>query len=194
MLPPLYVSFYTFDYRHEAAGLVETLKSRGLPHEVVRLNPFPSWAAACQHKPIFIRDAMELYPGRPMVWLDADARVLQEPALFSSPLMGDFAAHWLGNELLSGTLYFGPTPAARALLETWIRRNRENPKGKYGDQRNLQDVVEAFPSALSLFRLPPEYAFVQAPDFAAGDDLSGKRYGPLSPVIRHLQASRRLKH
>lgn len=186
---PLFVSYYTAGtpYGAEAAELIKTLDEHGLEHRVACRVSRGSWQADTQQKAEVVRDMIQINDGRPLVWLDADARVERIPLLFNR-LDCDFAAHWLGGkELLSSTLYFGPTAAARRLALAWCERNRTNPHGRYGDQQNLQDVVEETPN-LRVFDLPPEYAWIERK--RGVDDISATHYGSRRPIIRQTQASR----
>lgn len=190
-MQPIYVSFHTTDpgYTAEANALAATLDAHGLPFDIVPVPPFVSWAAACQYKATFIANMLRNWAGRPLVWLDADARVMQPPSLFDE-LDCDFAANWLGDtQLNAATLYFAPTAAASRLVAKWKQRNTDNPNGQHGDQQNLQDVVESF-ADLRIHRLPPEYAWIDA---GGGVDISERHYGKRQPVIVQTQASRRHK-
>jgi hypothetical protein len=179
-MPPLYVSFFTPAYAEEAAGLVASLDALGLPHHVRAVRDRGRWAANCGLKAAFIAAEMELNPGRPVVWLDADARVRQRPALFDA-IDCDLAAHWRhGVELLSGTLYIAPTDAARDLLSRWNRRCEAAPE--VWDQVNLADVVREMGDGLRVVDLPASYTRI------FDDPKMGE------PVIEHMQASRRLRH
>lgn len=178
-MTPLYVSFYTPDYAGEAAELVATLDAHGLEYVVTAMPSAGNWVANCGRKPYCIRSAMALYPGRPIIWLDADARVRQYPALFDG-LDCDFAAHWRhGTELLSGTLYFNPTAAALSLVDAWIRE-QDRRRGEW-DQRVLADVVAGM-TGLKTLDLPWGYCRI----------FDGKEQG--EPVIEHMQASRRFRN
>lgn len=182
MLPPLYVSFFTTDgYAAEAAELQKTLDAFGLSSDVRGVPPFASWLEACGYKPKFLRQMQAAHPNRPLVWLDADARVREYPALFDQMRDVDFAAHWKdGTELLSGTMYFGPTEWAAMLLETWEQGCAVAPE--MWDQKVLQYLVERTEEVLRVRRLPAPYTLIF--DTMAGD-------GP--PVIEHMQASRKLR-
>jgi hypothetical protein len=174
---PLFVSFFTPSYAAEASGLIDTLALHRLPYDIRVVPDLGDWCANCAMKPAFIRDRMQEHWGRPIVWLDADARVRRHPDLFAT-LDCDFAAHWRhGAELLSGTMYFGPTAEARSLATVWADEQLRAP-GVW-DQQVLQRVLDnGF--AVRVQRLPAEYTRV------FDDDKMG------SPVIEHLQASRRL--
>jgi hypothetical protein len=176
---PLFISFYTPIYRSEADGLLATLAAFGLSADVRLVESQGSWVRNCARKADFIAEMMDEYPGRPLVWLDADARVRQWPELLFH-LDCDFAAHWKGGtELLSGTLYFGGTDAARRLVQPWAAMCRADPD--VWDQKHLQRVV-GNADGLRVDTLPAPYVLIF--------DLM-KDEGP--PVIEHLQASRKLK-
>lgn len=180
-MQPIFVSFYTTGtgYEAEAAGLVASLEQFGLARDVAGLAPAGGWTANCNLKSAFVRDMLIKHGDRPVVWLDADARVRMPPVYFDS-LDCDFAAHWRdGHELLSGTLYFGNTTGARVLADKWVAECKVHPRD--WDQHNLQRAVDAMPT-LRVANLPPAYTQIF--------DLM-KHHG--APVIEHLQASRRLK-
>jgi hypothetical protein len=187
-MSPLYVSFYTVGngYDAEAADLGKTLDHWDLPHDLLPIAPLGSWEQACGYKPIFLQAMRRKHGRRPLVWLDADARVRANPSLFlemadknGRPPV-DFAAHWKDDqELLSGTLYFGAASAADRLLEQWAAGCIANP-GQW-DQRVLQQIVEATDD-LNVFCLPAAYTLIF-------DTM--REQGP--PVIEHMQASRRLR-
>lgn len=189
-MPPLFISYYTVGtpYRQEADALRESLEAWGLDYRIYGRPCRGSWQANTQQKAEVVAEAMA--DGRAVVWLDADARVERPPTLLHD-LTCDFAAHWLGNEMLSGTIYFGATEAARLLVKAWQTWNRENPNGRHGDQQNLQNAVEHM-TGLDVFRLPPEYTWIQA-TVDTPEDISFRRYGRRAAVIRHTQASRRMR-
>lgn len=177
---PIIVSYFTPPYTYEAMGLESTAKAFGLETDIQAVPDLGKWELNCGRKPEFIRSMMKAYPHRPIVWLDADARVSRQPVLFDS-LTCDFAAHWRhGSELLSGTMYFGPTHGAQRLLDAWCEAQHYSPET--WDQRTLQSVIESGEvGGLDLVRLPSEYTRV-FDDAKMGD-----------AVIEHGQASRRLR-
>jgi hypothetical protein len=188
---PLYVSFYTIGngYEAEAEELVRTLDAHRLPHCVRGVTLEGStWRSATQYKAEFVREMQKAHPDRPIVWLDADARVKSRPRLFDC-LDCHFAAHWYRHkELLSSTLYFAPGEAARKLVEKWVAKNLERPNMRCADQRNLQHVAER-QKGLRVVNLPAEYAWI---DGGRAVDMSARTYGRRHPVIVQEQASRRL--
>jgi hypothetical protein len=141
---PLYVSYYTIGngYEAEAAELERSLNAHRLPHRIEGVVPNGwTWARATQYKAEFLRRMQLEHPDRPIVWLDADARVVRRPLLFDC-LDCHFAGHWYRQrELLSGTLYFAPGRTTQHLVEEWIESNRRHSGGRCADQRNLQELV-----------------------------------------------------
>jgi SAM-dependent methyltransferase len=115
---------------------------------------------------------------QPIVWLDADATVEATPSLFSV-IDADFAAHkWNGWKLAGGTLYFGKTELAGALIDRWVARCQADPLT--WDQTHLQsawcDIASETP--LRTVWLPRSYCQIF--------DSSQKE----PPIILHWQASR----
>lgn len=184
------ISFYTEDneYAEHAARLKATLDRFGLDYI---LNPIPStgsWECNCAYKAEFIYKQWQQSP-IPVVWLDADATLEQDPKLFAS-LNADFAIHkWTwdyahhaaGWEFCSGTLYFGKSERTEALLKQWILRCKADPYT--WDQVHLCsawcDVSTISP--LQTAWLPRSYLQIDgAPDTE-------------STVVRHWQASRKLR-
>lgn len=178
-MTPLYVGYFTPRYADEAAGLIATLKDFGLFHRIFPVPDRGSWLANVNHKPVFIREMMARYPGQTLVYLDADARVRQYPALFDQ-LDCDIGFHRRdGHELLSGTLYFGPTDAAKNLVDAWVCECRDFPE--QWDQISIAACVDRS-RELRTWDIGPSYVQIFDSMSAAGE-----------PVIEHLQASRRLK-
>ena len=178
-MTPLYISLFTTAYSEHAQGLLASLDAFDLPSDVRYEPSGGSWIANVNRKAGFILEQMRRHPGRPLVWLDADARVRQYPELFEQ-LSCDFAAHWrYGVELLSGTLYFAPTTAARLLCEEWHRQCTLHPDR--WDQITLDHVVTAGIEGLRVEKLPASYTCI----------FDDPKMGP--PVVEHLQASRQLR-
>lgn len=177
-----FVSFATPKYEPLLMVLADSVASYGVPTHFEAVRERGSWQAGVAYKPEFIRAMQREHPAERLVWLDADAEVMQYPALFWS--LGDdvdIAAHWReGRELLSGTLYFGATKGAAEIVEAWVAAQRAEP-GVW-DQKVLQRVLERDRNRWKREVLPPEYTFIF--------DIYRKRYPGLEPVIEHHQASR----
>jgi len=181
MISPLFVSFHTGgNYERHAAELAETLTQFGLEYEIDRMPCTGVWCSNCAMKSTFIAQKMDEHPFRPLVWLDADARVRKHPEMLLN--MGttiDFAAHKLdGVELLSGTLYFGGTQSSVDLASAWRRRCVIEPN--VWDQIHLSGAVDAMPQ-LNVVYLPESYTRI----FDRSNLMERSEI-----VVEHLQASR----
>lgn len=180
-MTPLFISFHTGgQYERHAAELSETLTTFNLPHEIEHMPCTGRWSSNCAMKAQFILSKMDAWPFRPLVWLDADARVRKYPEmLMSMSATTDFAAHWLDKvELLSGTLYFGGTVASVDLVQDWKKRCTAQPN--VWDQRHLSESVNQMPE-LNVVYLPEGYTRIFD---------RHKRIDPNEIYVEHLQASR----
>lgn len=184
MNPPLYVSFYTPDYFKQAERLEASLRALKLPYYIMARKDCGTWVKNCALKPGFILEMMAANPGRPIVWLDADAEVLKVPdfgRMYDSIV--DVArckyAWWNGKtEVLSGTLWFNCSPAAMHLLASWEVQGHFEPE-KW-DQHTLETVLDSTMAVVA--DLPVEYCFIS--------DLHREQHPDMDPVIVHYQHSR----
>jgi hypothetical protein len=143
------------------------------------------WELNCGGKPNWIMGEWRKCQSG-VVWVDVDGRINSEPKiLLNMPPNVDFACHFRNqtlcsgthyeNELMSGTLYFGPTQGAFRLLSAWVDEQNENPREL--DQRTLQKALNRL-SDLTIFKLPKSYCKVF-------DTMDGEA------VIEHFQESRK---
>lgn len=180
----LLVSYYTAGtgYQREAEGLHDSCERHGVEHRIKEVPNLGSWMKNTQYKPTFLLEVLEELQ-KPILWVDADARV-QQP--FEIPFAEDdydFAAHWrAGKELLSGTLWFNYTEPAIMLLRLWKERCGHGRQTL--DQRILSECVPEIPS-LRIYRLPPEYTFIF--------DIMRRALPNVKPIIEHFQASRKYR-
>lgn len=190
-MTPLFINFFTADYAEAASKLKASLDRHHLEHLILPAEDRGSWVANCAQKPVFIAEQRRRFPGRPVVWLDADCEVLREPTLFlgMAAAVSDIdlaVCRWQPPastrmpEVLSGTVYVGDTEPARAILKAWERLSSDHPDA--WDQRTLQAAIEEVPAANVLW-LPVEYTFVF--------DTHRSQYPDADPVIQHYQHSRR---
>lgn len=176
---PLYLCYHTGgEYAESAAELESTLKEFSLDYDIIERPSRGHWFLNLNQKPEVIRDAMLENPGTPIVWLDADARVVRKPVLFDF-LSCDFAAHWLAKaELLSSTMYWGTSPKAMELINAWCDAAQREPMVM--DQRLLQAIVDPDKS-IRKYDLPESYACI----FDRG------KVDETEVVIRQMQLSRK---
>lgn len=182
-------------YEDHQWRLRNTLLKFGIDHALdLDGTPAVSWVEGCARKAAYCRDVFRQHNGRPVLWLDADALVLQrfdvEDMVPASVLPHrGFAAYspawspgsWnfplVNSRLLSGTLLFLPHSGTKALLDGWVRRVGADPSAY--DQESLYEAVCEWPKARDRFHvLSPR--FVCIPDLMPG----------VVPVVEHTQASR----
>ena len=181
---PIITSYYTKNtpYETQVEHLKTTLKRFNLDNEVVGIKDQGDWHKNTYYKPNFILSMLNKHKGRPVVFVDADAKIRANPILFSE-LDCDFACHFkLEKELLSGTLYFGNTEKSRWLVRKWIEENKLHPK-THMPQKNLRSVFDKYKNEINWKPLPVEYCMIHD---------SSARY-KVNPVVEHFQLSRQYK-
>jgi hypothetical protein len=117
---PLIISYFTpgTAYERNADLLRADCARLGLSARIEPRPARPSWVENCAQKVAFIRD-MHLEEGRPLLWLDADARLRRRPDIFEN-LEADLAVVRLdGWALYTGQIYFGAGRGATRLLDLW---------------------------------------------------------------------------
>lgn len=186
MNAPIYTAFYTIGtiYEAEAARLRRSLDKFGLPHELVPIADCGSWVANTHRTAPHILAAMERYPDRPIVQLDADAVLWQYPILFdelSLRCQYDIAGHFLnGSEFLNGTLWLAPSPTARKIIAKYAELCRKNSTFA-NEQQFLTSAIHQNPQVM-LYQLPASYCYIH--------DLNREKLAESEIFIEHLQASR----
>ena len=172
-------AFYTkgTDYENEIKGLVADLDEFNLPRCIQGVEPRGSWELNCAIKPEFLADMLRIQK-RPILYLDADARIRQFPEL-AETMAEDIGVYYQNNKVLSGTIILNNTPATADLLDTWIKIQHKFPTT--WDQKTLALALEEC-SHVSIKKLPAPYCLIF--------DIM-RHLGP--PIIEHFQASRRFK-
>ncbi len=181
---PIITSYYTKGtaYETEVKQLRITLRRFNLESDIVGINDLGSWHKNTYYKPKFIKKMLNKHKGRPVVFVDADAKIRANPVMFND-FDCDFACHFKGDkELLSGTLYFGNTKGSRYLVNKWLEKDLLFPK-THMPQKNLRAVFDAEEDNIKWEKLPVEYCAIYD---------SRSRYN-MSPVIEHYQLSRLYK-
>lgn len=175
-----FVSFATPKYEPMMMILANTAAGFGLETHFEAVKDRGGWRVNQAIKPEFMQWMQREYPAERLVWVDADAEFIQYPELFFTlPDDVDIAVHYRkGAELLSGTVYLGPTNNARRIVNNWVQWQKASP-GTW-DQKTLQQVLQG--GDYNVHRLPPEYTFIH--------DTFRRDHPGLEPVIEHHQASR----
>jgi len=186
------VSYYTkgTGYEYEAQNLVASLEEFGINYCVEGRQSFGSWCVNAQHKAVFLQEMLQRFNEKSVVWIDADAVVMQYPEEFDS-VDADIGVCYRdyslfpcrsrsnGKELLSGTIYFSNNGRTEKLIDDWVRINSQSPA--LWDQRSLESAIN-INRGLRIKELPPQYC--QIYDWM-------KKAG--TPVIEQRQRSRRYK-
>jgi len=124
------------------------------------------------------------YPDKDIVWMDADAEVLQYPNLLGN-IPGDLAARiYRGQKLVSNVVYFRNCEAIKVLVDDWITLNQK-PQDRFRceqEQMNLQIIAERASNKIKFVNLPKEYSYI----FDERDKCE-------NPVIIQWQASRKFR-
>ncbi|MBS0355642.1 MAG: hypothetical protein JSR83_17280 [Proteobacteria bacterium] len=178
--PFLVCAFYTDTYAAEAAQLRASLERTGTPYFLKRCPSRGYWEANTRIKPEFLRDCLQRFAGRDVVYLDADSVVRSPLRLFFDfdADLGVFVAPGDGgfsHRYLTGTLYLRNGPPTRAFVDDWIAAQDGMLLGV--DQDSFTAAIERHP-ALSIGPLPESYVKI----FDRGTE---------TPVVEHFQASRR---
>lgn len=133
----------------------------------------------------------------PIVFLDADAVVVQEPVIFSTLSdKCDISFHNLDSKLfwhnirgeqrepLTGTVYFNYSLKVLDFISKWIAQTDINKK--LHDMDNFKIALGMVPD-LKIYPLPIEYVSIVKRDNRVPSSIP-------NPIIVHYQASRRYRH
>lgn len=181
---PLVVSYFTQGtiYVKEIEHLRKSLHKYVMDYEFRGMPNTGNWRHNCAMKGPFMRDMMAKLD-RPLIWLDADARVIKYPILFEQ-LKCDFACmiswHREKPGSASGTMYFNNTDATKKLLDVWADMCKKEPDEL--DQHLLHRALKKVD--LNFTELPHGYCIRELDKVRDGD--SPDRF------IHHFQASRRV--
>jgi hypothetical protein len=177
--PFLTCGFFTDGYAAEAAQLRSSLEQTGTPYFQKHYPSRGYWEANTRIKPEFLLECLRRFPGRDIVYLDADC-VVRSPlklffdftadvGVFSAP-----AAAGLSHRYLTGTLYLRNTPAVHTFVQDWIDAQDGMVLGV--DQDSFTTAIDKH-TDLKIGPLPESYVKI----FDRGTE---------TPVVEHFQASR----
>lgn len=182
--PPVIVSFYTPDTGYEM--LADRLRldcGKLLLESVIEALPTAgSWARNTNLKADFCRRQWRRL-GRPILWVDIDARVRERPCL-GSLRAADVGVHkWGGWQIATGTMFLNQTALAGEFLDAWCAWCERLPE--HPDQIAADLAWECVSSRYPLRTawLPQRYCHIFDSPPPAGGGI----------VIEHFQASRQLK-
>ena len=177
---PIIISFYTDDeiYRPAAERLEASLTKFNLAHEITCYPTRGSWNDNCCYKAKFIYGMLREYAPLDLVWMDADAEVMQYPALLGE-IKGDIATVVNKHGLLASVIYLKNSLEVETLINDWVRAVEANPNEFTADQIHLERLLKENRHQLTFEQLPPEYSFIPG--------VMGEME---NPVILQHQASR----
>lgn len=176
--------FYTDDnlYTKHAQILKASAERLGIPIDL-RMYPKKEWQSIIAFKPSFIAQMRKELKG-PLLFIDADAIILEDIRPYYESIVEDIAVHYLNDtELLSGTLFINDTKNAYHLVNEWEKRQLALPQ--IWDQKVLELLIQEWLASdkITLKRTPARYTYIF--------DTSKVIYGAeVVPAIAHLQASR----
>ena len=175
------ISFFTKNtiYEKEVEDLAASCQALNLDHYIEERKDLGSWEKNCAQKPLFIYECFEKFH-TPLLWVDADAIILQKPNLHLGPC--DFGLYFNTlnpKHVRSATIFVNPTQRAIKFLWKWheilVKINRTSLSQ---DQPILNTLINQ--EILDIAHLPIEYMqiFDRDPN------------PPEQAVVLHFQASR----
>ena len=180
--------------------LKPSLEKWGLPYDISYIEDQGDWSKNTNYKSTFILEMLNKHKCS-VIFVDADAEILQYPKLFQEiPDEYDLGGHYLnwrkmwknqeGNsrrDFLSGTLYIPYKEKTINLVQAFIKQIKKNPN--LWEQKNMQKVIESHKD-IKIYNLPYSYITFplhngQVPTHMVKED---------DIVIWHTQASRKFKN
>lgn len=183
------ISFATPDYSDEALGLLNSLATFNIPGNITTVKKRKSWTETTFYKLPFIAKQLRKHKC-PLVWLDADARVLHYPKLFDELGEYEFAAGYIPKtgELLTNCMYLAYTPTVLGYLNAVYQMILSKPTLWDSEQKYMQWVLEdeGWSKKLKCYKLPFSYCKLEHWGFRPWH----KRAWNGEAVILQRQASR----
>jgi len=185
--PYIITSFYTPEYVNEISTLIQSVRKYNLPYDFQLIKALPlegaqqnkNWSKNAYYKAEFLKEMLEKYPNKDIIWIDADAIICQNPVLFNKMPDCDIAIHFRDNvELLSGTIYLRNNEATKKLINLWIEENQKSKN--FLEQKNLETAIIKTQKEIKVFNLPATYCQIFDTMGQAGE-----------PVVKQMQASRK---
>jgi hypothetical protein len=183
---PVVVSAYTrgTGYEQEVTRLKKSVLARGLAGFFQGSDPRGSWQENVAFKSDFITAMARYHPTRSLLWLDADAELLQSPDLLRDCRVDLGYVQLTSGEVMGCAIYLGNPPHWRVIpfLEAW--RSACHSDYSVIDQLHMQRLLAeaAWATRLSRLLLPLTYC-----KFFDQELLVDQQ-----PVVEQFQASRRL--
>ena len=180
------VSGYTIgtQYEKEIEDLRTGLEKFEIPYKFYGYESEGEWTRNTMAKPKLLERAMNEFPNKDVVWIDADAVIKKNPVLFSELTSEDYdiCCHFYrGRELLTGTLYIKNSVRGKQLVRDWASNTDVD-----WDQRILQRILRTkYHNRIRIKQLPEEYVKIKK----VGESIEN-----VNCVIGHKQLSREQRH
>lgn len=146
-------------YEKEIKFLEEGLIKFSVEYHFYPIKSTGNWQKNTQQKANVLLQSMNDFPEYDVVWLDADALLLQKPVFFET-VDCDFCAslrphrEHKRHRLLSGTMFMKNNDKMKSVIKQWIELNKTN---RLWDQENLYNIIEKNKRNLKIENLPGTY-------------------------------------
>jgi hypothetical protein len=167
-MPLTVVAYFTNEKYHACAGrLMASLDAIGVEGVALDRPNLGSWEKNLLHKPEIIRTVMRALSNSDILYIDADAVLLQKPTLAIDPQEVDIMAYFpTGSVPAGGTIFVKNNPKSEAVMTRWRNYMEENPglksPGVAWDEACLADVLaEGRRRGLQVRKFPPSYCWIE---------------------------------
>ncbi len=175
-------AFYTPNYLEQVLSLKASLEALGINHYLKRYARARTWEATTRLKPVFVDHALDKFPDKDVLYLDADA-VVRRPLEFFDGVSSDISIlfHHIqagGTNYLrvsAGTVFVRNTVGGRKFARLW--KDAEPHCGPLTLDEDMIYMAFSDMAGISITVLAPNYVKIF--------DRPGEE-----PVIEHFQASR----
>lgn len=193
----LVIGYYTVNtpYAQEAKKTMQSCDKFGLDYHIVGVPNLGNWQANTRFKAKFVKQMLDEFPNRNLLYVDVDAIFRARPTLFMNDFPYDIGIRyqdfkWRKNECLSGTVFFANNSIVRKIVNEWIAINeKQGSDSKTLEQWNLGNIIDKYEKKGLLRvnkKIPPGYTFIF--------DIMKRMYPNEKVVIEHFQASRRFRN
>lgn len=172
-------------YSREMERLEASILHFGVPYYLGRVGKFKNWMEAVRYKPFFLAQMARMFSDRPVLFVDADAILVQDPRQYVPTSWQDdpppLTVHKMRGNRMSGTVVMN-TLRCLPVLEEWAEKDLD--KGPVSQPQSILRDIEGVDDSLDpawcwIFDIS-EWHYTR--EALAGTE--GK------PIIEHLQASR----
>lgn len=176
------IAMYTPEYEKYRDRLINSILKFKLKYRIYPIENKGDWLLNCKQNTDVILKAFEEL-NDDLLYLDCDAEFRKSPRLIKR-LSCDIAYHVIRYpnkvQLCSGTLYLKNTPKIIKLIHEWKELNSLNDEW---DDDNLKHLLNTDYKDLNQYILPEQYCSIDINRIQTGKN----------PIIRHHQASRKMK-